>query len=249
MKKIIYSLLAIFMLVTLLYGVSRLVYQINPAACTGCGHCFNICAENAINYDETVDALQIDTELCTGCGACLNVCPYGAFYDDDSMGVIYGCVTSSVTGFPISNASVQAGDHLSITGMFGMYSFFIPAGEYDITCSMEDFADSTVTDVILEGQHSCLRNFVLNPDVAADAQEINEIMLSCYPNPVRSGTSVRFSCAGEDIEIYNFKGQFVKRVRNEWDLNDYDGKSVTAGVYFYRVKDKARKEFSKIVVK
>ncbi len=77
-----------------------------------------------------------------------------------------------------------------------------------------------------------------------------------YPNPFNPVTTISFSIPDDckvDVSIYNIKGQKVKRLVNEemekglhkivWDSTDNSGKSVSSGVYFYKLnvngKDKA----------
>ena len=60
---------------------------IDPAVCTGCGLCFAVCPERAIDsvltpnpdFPEfpTVDFL-VNTEKCIRCGECLKICPFAA---------------------------------------------------------------------------------------------------------------------------------------------------------------------------
>jgi ferredoxin len=251
MKKLIYLLLALLLLITFLEGVSRLVYQINPMECTGCGHCFGACAVNAIYYDETVESLQIDAELCTGCGSCVGVCPFGAFYDDPGVGVIYGCVISSETGFAVRNAVVQAGGDTVLTNMSGYYSFMIAGGEYNITCTKEGYIDVIVTGVQLEVQQTCLCNFTLVPDTGIADEELEVKEVSCYPNPVKAGSEVRFyQSEGQKqvVQIFNAKGQLVRTVTEAWDLRDNYGNQVATGVYFYKENQDLNCAWSKLVI-
>ncbi len=82
----------------------------------------------------------------------------------------------------------------------------------------------------------------------------NSISLSHYPNPVflsntNSGVSIDFSLPKHSsekprLEIFNIKGQKVKEIEisetkihysKAWDCRDASSKSVTSGIYFYRV--------------
>jgi hypothetical protein len=69
-----------------------------------------------------------------------------------------------------------------------------------------------------------------------------------YPNPFNPETTIRFSVkeAGPvSVEIYNLKGQLVKRLVNEektagehsvvWNGTDNNNRPVSSGVYFYRM--------------
>jgi|GEM_PF-3937360 len=70
-----------------------------------------------------------------------------------------------------------------------------------------------------------------------------------YPNPFNAGTRIDFTLAKQSevrIEIYNLLGQIVKLINLGpqlpgqksivWDGRGADGKAVSSGVYFYRLK-------------
>jgi MinD superfamily P-loop ATPase len=46
---------------------------INPALCTGCGTCLDLC-----RFDGISDRFQVDAIRCEGCGVCVDCCPVGA---------------------------------------------------------------------------------------------------------------------------------------------------------------------------
>ena len=48
--------------------------RIDPAACTGCRRCKEVCGANAIE-GQAKSAHRIDDGKCTRCGACRSVCP------------------------------------------------------------------------------------------------------------------------------------------------------------------------------
>ncbi len=85
---------------------------------------------------------------------------------------------------------------------------------------------------------------------------VDGIEFNAYPNPFNPVTTISFSIPDDckvDVSIYNIKGQKVKTLVNEemekglhkivWDSTDNSGKSVSSGVYFYKLnvngKDKA----------
>ncbi len=70
-----------------------------------------------------------------------------------------------------------------------------------------------------------------------------------YPNPFNPETTIGFSLAKDtkvELTIYNIKGQLVKSLVNNyltkgthrvvWNGKDQQGKSVSSGVYFYKIK-------------
>lgn len=51
------------------------VATIDPERCTCCGHCVDVCPQQAIRMDDTV---TVDATRCTACGGCVFDCPNGA---------------------------------------------------------------------------------------------------------------------------------------------------------------------------
>jgi len=97
----------------------------------------------------------------------------------------------------------------------------------------------------------------------SEEEELEDNILSTpqlhgnYPNPFNPTTTISFSLPEEqevDLAIYNIKGQKVKRLINGqltagqhsmiWDGKDTNGKSVSTGIYFYRLKT-GKKEMSR----
>ncbi|MEA2097237.1 MAG: FlgD immunoglobulin-like domain containing protein, partial [Candidatus Cloacimonadota bacterium] len=70
------------------------------------------------------------------------------------------------------------------------------------------------------------------------------------PNPFNPTTTISFSVTQNSdfvtLEVYNIKGQKVKQLVNNqlsagkhsviWNGKDNNGKSVTSGIYFYKMK-------------
>ena len=53
------------------------VAEINPARCTGCAACIEVCPYEAIELDENEKAVA-NAALCKGCGTCASTCRSGA---------------------------------------------------------------------------------------------------------------------------------------------------------------------------
>jgi len=79
--------------------------------------------------------------------------------------------------------------------------------------------------------------------------KITELKVSNFPNPFNPETTIVFSLPIEStvsIDIYNIRGQKVKMLVNGsfesghheaiWDGKDDSGRSVSSGIYFYRVQ-------------
>ncbi|NQV17619.1 MAG: T9SS type A sorting domain-containing protein [Armatimonadetes bacterium] len=97
-----------------------------------------------------------------------------------------------------------------------------------------------------------LESRTLEIETTSSSSEPDEIlMLSSklyynYPNPFNPETTIYFTLEyteNAEISIYNLKGQKIRKYlifNNQssiiWDGKDEEGKSVTSGVYFYRLK-------------
>ena len=77
---------------------------------------------------------------------------------------------------------------------------------------------------------------------------IKKIQLRNYPNPFNPETNIVFNLLGEskvELSVYNMKGQKIKSLLNDqisagehsivWNGDDEVGKSVSSGVYFYKL--------------
>lgn len=89
----------------------------------------------------------------------------------------------------------------------------------------------------------------------------HSIEVSNYPNPFNPTTTLSFSLPSEmvcKIEIYNVRGQKVKTLLNEslqlgrhsvvWDGKNAHGRSVSSGVYFYRLDTPNMTQTSKMLL-
>ena len=86
-----------------------------------------------------------------------------------------------------------------------------------------------------------------------DEPEANEQLLTSYPNPFSTSTTISFELKSNShnpsqIKIYNIKGQLVREllpvapspslpVSVTWDGIDESGKEVKSGVYLYKMGD------------
>jgi len=70
-----------------------------------------------------------------------------------------------------------------------------------------------------------------------------------FPNPFNPETTIRYSVKDNtqvNIDVYNLKGQLVKRLVNEdkapgehtvvWNGTDNNNRQVSSGVYFFKMK-------------
>ena len=89
------------------------------------------------------------------------------------------------------------------------------------------------------------------PEVLAEAQGAppSEFGVTCRPNPTDGGTTITYSLpvqAGVSVDIYDVQGRKVLSLADglrwagnhtvEWSGKDREGRSVTSGIYFCRLK-------------
>lgn len=107
-------------------------------------------------------------------------------------------------------------------------------------------------------------NFLADPIVANDDnhnEPIPQIKLSCYPNPFNPSTTICFSLPKEmkcSIDVFNIKGQKVKSLlkgtqikgshKIVWDGTDDSGRSVSSGMYFYKLTTPERVLTNKMIM-
>ncbi len=107
---------------------------------------------------------------------------------------------------------------------------------------------------------------VLNIEFLADSAEGSDLppvvkLSQNYPNPFNPETTIDYSVleAGNvSIDIYNIKGQLVKTLINDyrnngeysviWDGTDDNDRSVSSGVYYYRMRTKNDSDTKKMVL-
>ncbi|MDP8269336.1 MAG: FlgD immunoglobulin-like domain containing protein [Candidatus Tenebribacter davisii] len=119
------------------------------------------------------------------------------------------------------------------TAQMGQYS-----GELTILSN-----DPDTQELVIPLNAECLTS--IDDDLAVADQ-----LLSNYPNPFNPSTTISFTLSTDSTEntelvIYNIKGQIVKQLLREhlaegkysvvWNGKDDRGKSVSSGIYYYRL--------------
>ena len=127
----------------------------------------------------------------------------------------------------------------------GIYNVRVSASDIDGNTGV-DYYEFEYTGVIVDD------NAIIN----------NNFTLSNYPNPFNPTTTISFSVTQTSsfvtLEINNIKGQKVKTLVNEkmdagthhvmWDGKNENGKSVTSGIYFYKLKTQTITETRKMLL-
>jgi len=169
-----------------------------------------------------------------------------------TTGFIVG-VVSDTEGLLLSNAEITAGIYTTQTNIYGEYEMEVETGEYTVSCYAEGYEiPDEVQVTVLEGETVTV-NFVLEPEVGIDNDEleIRNCKLSNYPNPFNPSTIISFELGTDPTEnvellIYNLRGQKVRsflinsstdQLINSvtWHGDDEFGKPASSGVYLYKL--------------
>ncbi len=169
------------------------------------------------------------------------------------MGIVEGQVfeLAGMYPIPIEGAEIYNGTELLATSNeTGHFTFEIEAGTYMLTCVAVGYVGLTEEVVVIAGEITS-HAFIMVPLTGAGDNVIpsGTVLNANFPNPFNPETSIKFAIASESqvqVEIYNLAGQKVKTLINErmnpgiycyvWNGKDDSDKSVTSGVYFYKMK-------------
>jgi hypothetical protein len=158
-----------------------------------------------------------------------------------------GVVVDSVTIERIAGALITVGEFETTTNLTGEYSIILESGNYNITCSAEDYNSHIVTDYLLDSDS--VLNFQLSSSVASDDifGLVTELR-SNYPNPFNPETTIHYSVAQKlpvTLEIFNLKGQKIRTLVREvkeagnysviWDGRDVYSRQAASGIYLYKM--------------
>ena len=169
------------------------------------------------------------------------------------MGIVE-CQVFELAGMypiPIEGAEIYNGTELLATSNeTGHFTFEIEAGTYMLTCVAVGYVGLTEEVVVIAGEITS-HAFIMVPltGVGDNVIPSGTVLNANFPNPFNPETSIKFAIASESqvqVEIYNLAGQKVKTLINErmnpgiycyvWNGKDDSDKSVTSGVYFYKMK-------------
>ncbi|MCF7794580.1 MAG: T9SS type A sorting domain-containing protein [Candidatus Cloacimonetes bacterium] len=114
--------------------------------------------------------------------------------------------------------------------------------------ALHSFYVTTVNQSGLESDASNIVEFL--PVSSGDTPILQTKLNGNYPNPFNPTTTINYSVAQTSsfvtLEIFNIKGQRVKQLVNEqlaagqhsvvWNGKDDNGKQVSTGIYFYKMK-------------
>jgi hypothetical protein len=111
-------------------------------------------------------------------------------------------------------------------------------------------------------KEACLVSSINVNSLALDNSLIPSVSpVSLYPNPFNPSTNISFSLNKQEnvqVSVYNIKGQRVKTIVDQnmlpgnkeivWNGNDNEGKPVSSGVYFIKVKSESVNAIKKAIL-
>jgi len=163
------------------------------------------------------------------------------------IGMVDGLVSDS-GGTPIPEAVITVSNIATMADDLGEFSFDILSGNYTFTCEAEGYEVATIDEEVLTGALTSLDFQLTEITGTNDIPTLNTALHSNYPNPFNPVTNIAYSVKEAGIvtlEVYNIKGQLVKTLVNElketgthtvtWSGTDNSNKSVSSGVYFYKM--------------
>ena len=140
------------------------------------------------------------------------------------------------------------------------FAFTLSASFAADNCKLVVFVQSDVSPrPILQGARIAIPDMIqtaADDDIMPHSFELGQN----YPNPFNAETRIDFRTAGGRVrlEIYNITGALVKSLMTDnlaagrhsviWDGTDLSGRSVSSGVYFYRLRDSSNSEMRKMTL-
>jgi ferredoxin len=71
--------------------------QYDPALCTGCGICVDVCPHGAFEMKGKL-AYLVDAQACMECGACQLNCPFDAIHVESGVGCASAMIRAALLG-------------------------------------------------------------------------------------------------------------------------------------------------------
>jgi hypothetical protein len=183
--------------------------------------------------------------------AIIDIGPYE--YGAPALGGIQGITYDPTSGLPVDYVLIKINNEpgeFTFSDSIGNYEYKLPAGVYDI------YAERVFYDDAVEYQIEVFDGEFTEWDIPMyETVEITQHLipktqnlLKNYPNPFNPTTNISFNLSFESdvsLSIYNVKGQLVKQLVNEqlsagphtieWNGKDSNNKSVSSGIYYYKV--------------
>jgi hypothetical protein len=200
--------------------------------------------------------------------AIIDIGPYE--FGSPAFGGIEGYTYNPVTGDPVDYVLLKIDDQpgeFTFSDSIGNFEYKLPAGMYDVYAERVFYEDVIEYQVeVFDGQFT---QIAISMTEIVDVEEntiipsANDFNLNNYPNPFNPETMISFDLTTEhtentELSIYNIKGQKVKTLVNKvlpagkhsvvWDGKDDNNKSVSSGIYFYKIKAGNYQKVKKMVL-
>ncbi|MFA7544023.1 MAG: carboxypeptidase regulatory-like domain-containing protein, partial [Candidatus Cloacimonadaceae bacterium] len=165
-------------------------------------------------------------------------------------GTVVGMVRrSNGQGIPAAVVNCSNGESTT-TNNSGAYSMILPIGTYSFSASANGYHPLSHDEIAILANQNITLNFNLIPLANQDDTEAvtATILSGNYPNPFNPETIISYElkdAASVKLEIYNLKGQLVRRLVNEsqasgryrivFDAKDEHQQPLPSGIYLYRL--------------
>jgi len=165
---------------------------------------------------------------------------------EGTNGGIFNCTYFDENGhFPITAEVIVDGETFSLIPLSFNYS-----GDVIFESITSSFGWDEATFRFSDNNFEFVEETIINNSNSDNELPIASYKLSNYPNPFNPSTTISFSVTQNsdfmNLEIYNLKGQKVRsfpinRFTNllvqqvTWDGTDSNNKSVSSGIYFYKL--------------
>ena len=162
--------------------------------------------------------------------------------------LIYTVVTTPEYGQILNNGTaLQVGDNFN---QFDINNGNVTFSTGDVVGETDNFLFTVVDgEGGWTGTHSFNVNFV---DVGVSAQDLAQLEISVFPNPVNEQLTVKtnslFATNGS-MEVYNLQGQLIVAQKISGNVQEtINTSNFTNGIYFLRIQDGTQSSITKFVV-
>ncbi len=184
-------------------------------------------------------------------------------------GMIYHVTDNATTSDTLSSSSRLALDNQNNLWLYtypglakyteeGLVSLFEIRYHYELSRFLIDSENN-----IYMSDHTDLYIFKENEMVHTDSHILpaDDMKLQNYPNPFNPSTTISYNLKKEEkieLAVYNLKGQKVNTLVSElqpsgehqivWNGHDQEGKPVSSGIYFYRLRTGTSSQIKKMIL-
>ncbi|MBU0519735.1 S8 family serine peptidase [bacterium] len=184
----------------------------------------------------------------------------------DVGGHLSGLVTDSLTGIPLTGAtiSISSNSGESTTDSTGSYLFLgLPESIYEVTFTMPGYYLLELRDVHIQiGEITVLNAALLDTVVGIEPDQSSQLfpqqftVLDPYPNPFNPSATIEFylpHASTVSIDLFNLSGQQLAPILDAWfqpgsHKANIDVSHLPSGIYFLRLKTPAENVSKKLLL-